>query len=360
MAGRYFRTEGLTVGYHGEPVLRDVTTEIKKGEIVTLIGPNGAGKSTLLKSIAGQLEILSGVVELEGQNLAQMDRRELSRRMAVVFTDRTYAEMMSCYDMAAGGRYPYTGRFGILTGRDRAVVEDAMRLTKVWDIRNRDYGRISDGQRQRVLLARALCQQPEIILLDEPVSYLDIRHKLEFLSVLQRLARERSVTVLMSLHELDLAKKVSDRIMCIGHGCAERFGTPEEIYRGGYLKRLFEIETGTFDEESGGVELAAPEGEPEVFVLAGGGSGRETYRRLQREGRPFATGVLSRHDPDYPVAAALAAAVVSVPGTAPMGAGELEEARRLIDRCGETIVCREDFAEWEETNRRLLQYIRRK
>lgn len=360
MISYFLQTKQLAVGYQGEPVLRDVTIEIPKGEIVTLIGPNGVGKSTFLKSVASQLEPVAGCVMLGGKNLSGMGRQELSQCMAVVFTDKMYTEMMTCEDVVASGRYPYTGWFGILSKQDRDIVKDAMDMTRVSDIKNREFMRISDGQRQRVLLARALCQQPEIILLDEPVSYLDIRYKLEFLSALQRLAKKRQMTVIMSLHELDLAQRVSDRVLCVGNGCVERFGTPEEVFHDGYIRELFGIGTGSFEETSGSAELETPMGEPQVFVLAGGGSGRETYRRLQRAGIPFATGIIYTHDLDYPVACALAVETVSVSGTEIMGEKQLEAAKRLVDRCSEAIICRDMFGSWEEKNKELMQYIKEK
>lgn len=360
MAACYFRTNGLSVGYHGVPLLEDITVEVHKGEILTLIGPNGAGKSTLLKSIAGQLQRIAGCVYLDKRELSGMGRQELARQMAVVFTDKMYTEMMSCEDVVAGGRYPYTGRFGVLSEPDRRVVDECMDMTRVSDIRGRDYNKISDGQRQRVLLARALCQQPEIILLDEPVSYLDVRYKLEFLSTLQQLTKKRGLSVIMSLHELDLAQRVSDKLLCIGKDQVERFGTPEEIFCGGYICRLFGVEKGSYEEGGGTMELEAPQGKPRVFVLAGGGSGREVYHRLQREGIPFATGIMHMHDLDYPVAQALAAAVVAAPGMEPMGEIQLREAKRLADGCGEVVLCREQFGGWEEANVQLWRYVQEK
>ncbi len=175
MSDYYFRMEQFSAGYQGKPVLQGVTVGVNRGEILTLIGPNGAGKSTLLKSIARQLPPLGGRVFLENQELAGLSGRELAQRMAVVFTDKLYTEMMPCEEVVASGRYPYTGRFGLLSGEDWDIVEKSMEMTCVSELRGRDYNKISDGQKQRVLLARALCQQPEIILLDEPTSYLDIR-----------------------------------------------------------------------------------------------------------------------------------------------------------------------------------------
>lgn len=356
MADYYFHTRKLTIGYQKTPLLRDITVGIGRGEILTLIGPNGAGKSTLLKSIAGQLASLGGEIYLERQRLSEIPAGQLARKVAVVFTDKLYTELMTCEDVVAGGRYPYTGRFGLLSDEDWQIVEQSMEMTNVSEIRGREYGKISDGQKQRVLLARALCQQPEMILLDEPTSHLDIRHKLEFLSTLQRLTREQGLSVIMSLHELDLARKVSDRILCLSERGVERFGTPEEIFAPGYLTALFGIGAGSLEEESGDLELPAPEGEPQVFVLAGCGKGRDVFRRLQRAGVPFAAGILYRHDLDYPVARALSAYVVAVESEASFGEAQYEEAKRLMERCGRVILCRERFGEWERENRRLCEY----
>ncbi len=235
-------TRQLTAGYRGIPALRDVTVGIRRGDIVALIGPNGAGKSTLLHSLAGQLKLMAGCVVLEGRDLCGVSRGELAKRMASVFTERTHAELMSCREVVAGGRYPHTGRFGILSDQDRRIVRESMEITGVLDIADRDYTQISDGQRQRVLLARALCQEPEIILLDEPVTYLDIRGKLEFMAALRRLAGERNMTVVMSLHELGLARHFSDRVLCVRDGAVVRCDTPEQVFAGGYIRELFGIE----------------------------------------------------------------------------------------------------------------------
>ena len=147
--------------------------------------------------------------------------------MAVVFTEKMKTELMTCEDVVSTGRYPYTGHFGILSKEDHDAVREAMELVHVTEIRHQDFTKISDGQRQRVMLARAICQEPEIIILDEPTSFLDVKYKLEFISVLQELQIKKGLTVIMSLHELELAKIVSDKILCIKEGYVERCGTPK-------------------------------------------------------------------------------------------------------------------------------------
>ena len=354
----YFETRKMSVGYHKRPLIEKIEIVLKKGEILTLIGPNGAGKSTVLKSIARQLELLDGTIYLDKKDMAQISGTELSQKMAVVLTDKLRTEMMTCEDVVATGRYPYTGRFGILSDSDRQVVKEAMELVQVSAIKDQDFTRISDGQRQRVMLARAICQEPEIIILDEPTSYLDVKYKLEFLSILQKMREKKGLTVIMSLHELELAARVSDKILCINGECVERFGSPEAVFKQGYISGLFGIETGSFDEENGSMELEAPKGDAKVFVIAGGGSGRNVYRRLQRQGIPFATGILFENDLDYPVAKALAAKVIEAKGFEPIEDALVVSAKQQIDACERVICCRDKFGTLEASNEALLAYAK--
>lgn len=355
----YFYTEKLTVGYHGEPLIQDIEIAMNKGEILTLIGPNGAGKSTVLKSIAGQLKTLGGTVYLGKESLTGMDRGKRAKKMSVVFTGKIRSELMTCRDMVATGRYPYTGKFGILSAEDHRIVEETMELVHVTDLGEQDFNRISDGQRQRVMLARAMCQEPEILILDEPTSYLDVRYKLEFLSILQEMREKKGLTVIMSLHELELAQRVSDRLLCLKGAYVERYGTPAEVFRPGYIRQIFDISAGSFDEENGSMELEAPRGTPDIFVIAGGGSGRNVYRRLQREGKPFATGILYSNDLDAPAARALAAEALVAEAFEPVSHELLEAAKRSMDACERVICCREEFGSLETANRELLDHARK-
>ncbi len=352
----YICMEDLQVGYHGQAILNPIRSRLDKGEFVTLLGPTGAGKSTVVKSIARQLKPVGGVVLLGGKNLADMSGTELSRNMAVVLTEKLQTELMTCEDVVATGRYPYTGRFGILSEADEQAVEEAMELVHVTDIRHQDFTKLSDGQRQRIMLARAICQEPEIIILDEPTSYLDIRFKLEFLSTLQNLQREKKLTVIMSLHELDLAAKKSDKIHCIDGTREYRYGSPSQVFEPGYLSKLFSVSMGSFDEEQAVMELEAPRGPVQMFVIAGGGTGRAVYRRLQRQGIPFAAGILFEQDLDYPVARALAAQVIRAKAFEPIGEEVLTEAKRCLDACSTVICCRESFGTFDRVNQELLDY----
>lgn len=243
----FLETDSLTVGYDGKPLIHDVCLEVQRGKIVTLIGPNGSGKSTILKTIVGQLSKVSGTVLLENTPMEQRRQREIAQRMAILMTERIHPELMTCYDVVSTGRYPYTGALGLLGKEDKKIVAESLELVHGTDIADRPFDAISDGQRQRILLARALCQQPEIIVLDEPTSYLDIRYKLELLTILKTMVREKNMAVLVSLHELELAQRVSDTVVCVFGDRIDRMGPPEAIFTNDYIAKLYHMEPGKYD-----------------------------------------------------------------------------------------------------------------
>ena len=354
----YLRTEDLAVGYGGRPLIREIRLELARGQIMTLIGPNGAGKSTILKSVIRQLEPVGGAVYLDGRDMAGLSERETARRMSVLMTSHVRPELMTCEDVVATGRYPYTGRLGILGREDWEKVEECLALVQASDLAERDFSRISDGQRQRVLLARALCQEPEVLVLDEPTSFLDIRHKLELLAILKDMVRSRDLAVVMSLHELDLAQKISDYVVCVRGDRIERQGTPEEIFTADYMMALYGAARGSYNALFGSLELEPAGGAPKVFVIGGGGAGIPVYRRLQRLGTPFAAGVLQENDVDYPVAAALAAEVVGERRFQPVGEEAFRRAAAVMERCGLVLCPLEDFGPMNEKNRLLREMAR--
>ncbi|MGI6174332.1 MAG: ABC transporter ATP-binding protein [Christensenellales bacterium] len=310
MADFYFQTKNLSVGYDGKPLIRDISIGIEKGEIITLIGPNGSGKSTVLKSVARQLKPIAGTVTIEKTDLKSLSHRAVAKKMAVVLTERLHTELMTCWDVVALGRHPYTGRLGILSEADSAKVAAAMEMVHAAELAQSDFAKISDGQRQRILLARAICQEPEIVILDEPTSFLDVRHKVELLSILRSLAKKSGITVIMSLHEIDLAQKISDKLLCVKGETIGHYGTPAEVFREANIRSLYDIQQGFFDPMFGSIELAKPEGEAKVLVLSACGTGIPIYRELQKENTPFCAGILYTNDVDYRVARLLAAEVI--------------------------------------------------
>lgn len=335
----YFETKDLTVGYNGAPLIRDISLGIKRGEIVTLIGPNGSGKSTILKTITKHLASIQGTVYIGRDELGKLSYKDLSKKVAVVLTERIKPELMTCREVVASGRYPYTNHMGILSAKDEAIVTETMEKVNVLELSDKSYNAISDGQRQRILLARAICQEPEIIVLDEPTSFLDIRHKVELLGILRKMAKEKDTTVIMSLHEIDLAEKVSDKIVCVSGDVISHFGTPEEIFREANIQNLYHIEEDIFNLHFGSIELPKVSGEPKTFVISGCGSGIETYRKLQKARKPFYAGVLYMNDIDYQIAKALAVDVVAERPFVNISDATFKRALELIEKCDEVIVC---------------------
>lgn len=333
MAEYYFQMKDLSVGYNGNALIHDINIGIHKGEIVTLIGPNGSGKSTILKSITRHLPLIKGNVFLDGRDIGRLSYKELSTKLSVVLTERMKPELMTCHEMVATGRYPYTGRLGILSREDEEKVEAAMAAVHASELGNRYYNTISDGQRQRILLARAICQEPEMIILDEPTSFLDVRHKLELLSILRSMAKEKQITVVMSLHEIDLAEKISDKIMCVKGDTISHFGKPESLFDEAVIRDLYEIDNGYFDPLFGSIELPKTEGEPEVLVISACGTGIPVYRRLQKENIPFAAGILYKNDVDYQLARLLAAETVVEEPFREIGDAAFEKAMALLEKC---------------------------
>lgn len=238
----------LSAGYGSGDVVKNISFEVGEGEILTLVGPNGCGKSTVLKTLCGLIPKSGGSVELCGKNADKLGRSERAKLLSAMLTERVRPDLMTCREVIAAGRYPHTGMFGTLTPEDEQIVEGAIETVDAAEFADADFNSISDGQRQRVLLARAICRQPRILILDEPTSYLDIKHKIAFFEILQRLS-ESGLSVVMSLHELDFAEKISDKVLCLKNGEALKAYGGE--FSAENICRLFGIERKLYDKYFG-------------------------------------------------------------------------------------------------------------
>ncbi|MCM1028406.1 MAG: ABC transporter ATP-binding protein [Pseudoflavonifractor sp.] len=249
------RAEGLVTGYssrHGNvTVTAGVSASLFSGELTCLLGPNGAGKSTLMKTLSGFLPPLSGMVAVEGRRIADYSAPELARVIGVVLTERVTLANMSVYELVAMGRSPYTGFWGRMDAHDREVVEESLDLVRVGELRDRMVSTLSDGERQKVMIAKALAQETPVIFLDEPTAFLDYPSKVEIMQLLQSLSRVKQKTVFLSTHDLEIALQIADMAWLIDreHGVAT--GAPEDLSASGLLGLYFEREGIEFDMEAG-------------------------------------------------------------------------------------------------------------
>lgn len=244
--------EKLAVGYGKKPLVSDISLLVKQGKIVALIGPNGVGKSTILRTVAGMLSAVSGNILIGGKNICDISKEERAKTMSVMTTGRRDTEYSTCFDVVSVGRYQFTGALGRLKNSDVEAVEAALEKVGAASLRDKEFLKLSDGQKQRILLARAIVQEPEVMILDEPTSFLDIGYKLEFIEKLKNLVREKNIGVLMAMHELELVRNLADVVACISEdGSLDRVGTPEEVFETAYIERLFGIKSGKFEEVYG-------------------------------------------------------------------------------------------------------------
>lgn len=239
---RSIEVNNLTFSYNQVTVLKDINFQIEKGKIVTIIGPNGSGKSTLLKNLASILSPQKGSIVLDNRKLWTYPTRELARKLAIVPQNINIEYDFTCYEIVLMGRTPYIKRFQQETFEDLAIVKDVMEKTRVWHLKNKSVRELSGGEYQRVIIAKALAQNPQTLLLDEPTATLDIHHQIEILDLLKLLNKEKGITIIMALHDINLAVRYSDEIILINGGTKVAMGSPEEIITKDNLQGVYKTD----------------------------------------------------------------------------------------------------------------------
>lgn len=247
--------KNVDVGYGKKIILSDINLCLEPGKIYTLIGPNGSGKSTVLKTLTKQISCINGSVSVFEKDFRFIKEIDLAKHISMVSTEKINPERMSCREVIATGRYPYTGKLGLLSKEDWNFVDNAIKTVHAEDVCNKNFSEISDGQRQRVMLARAICQNTEIIILDEPTSFLDMFYKLDLLKTIYKLAKKENKIILMSLHELDLVKMISDVVICVDGEKVFKTGSASEIFSGSLIQNLYGVKAEEFDVASGTMHL---------------------------------------------------------------------------------------------------------
>ncbi len=280
--------QSLAVGYKAgrlkhTVVLQDVDLELKRGEFVCMLGPNGTGKSTLLRTFGRMQPLLGGSVEIGGRDIHQMSNHTLATLLSVVLTDWLSVGRLTVYELVGLGRYPYTGWASRLTREDHEIIQWAIGATRSQDLAARDISELSDGERQRAMIARALAQQPTVTLLDEPTAFLDLPTRVEITGLLKRLTRETGLAVLMSTHDLDLALRSADTLWLITSEGRVEHGAPEDLVLRGTLQSTFSSSELIFDSEIGGFRPQIPT-IGNALLIADGLPKMWMRRALEREG----------------------------------------------------------------------------
>jgi iron complex transport system ATP-binding protein len=236
-----FQLTNITFGYTKTPVLRDISVRLASGEFVVLVGPNGAGKSTLLKIMAGLIRGYSGKVEFANTSLSRYNSRDLAKRIAFVPQETHMAFPFTVTEIVMMGRLPHRTGGMFDSGRDLAKTEEAMAMTDTAELGSKTFNQLSGGERQRVVLASALAQDPEVLLLDEPTVYLDLKHQIQFYDILERLNAERGMTIICVTHDVNLAARYAHRMIAIREGRFVADGIPDEVLTPQHVYEIFEI-----------------------------------------------------------------------------------------------------------------------
>lgn len=328
------QVQQLSVGYRQRAVLQNLDFTCDRGQFISLLGPNGVGKTTLLRTLSRHLPPVSGAIQVWGRPLAGLRALELARIMAVVLTDKITPPLLSVEEFVALGRYPHTDYLGRLREQDRKRIHAALDDVHASTLRQRQFSDLSDGERQKVLIARALAQEPQLLLLDEPTVHLDLRHRIEVMTILRNLCRDQGITVLASLHDVDIAAKISDQVALIKDSGMMAWGSPESMLHADSVATLYDFDQAVFDSALGGLEIRSQATNGRVFVVGGLGSGAIVYRMLAKKGFAVSTGVLQEHDLDFHVASALGAECISVGPMETVNAKDTGQALQAVAACG--------------------------
>lgn len=298
-------TRDLCIGYRSKGkkerrIAGPLNVEIAPGKLICLLGANGSGKSTLIKTLAGILPPLSGDVYLGGDGIGRLKPLTIATRLSLVLTDAVRTGNMNVFSLVALGRYPYTGWLGTLNDRDKQKINEAIRAVHLEEFLERTLDELSDGEHQKVMLARALAQDTALIILDEPTAHLDLQNRVELVRLLHKLSRQAGKSILLSTHELDLALQTADELWLMDGKGNLLHGTPEDLVLSGEFEQIIDSKGDLFNRRTGIFTVHPPEG-PFIELTGEGLAAFWTKRALNRIGYQVGTGaglevVLSTHD----------------------------------------------------------------
>ncbi|MCQ2301398.1 MAG: ABC transporter ATP-binding protein [Bacteroidales bacterium] len=233
------KTQNLSIGYNGKPLMADINVSLNAGDIVALAGPNGAGKTTLFKTLTASIKPVSGEVSLMGRNLSDYSATERASMFSLVLTDKPDDMFLKVFDIVAAGRYPYMGLLARLKDKDREIVMQSLDTVGITELAERNFISLSDGEKQKVMIAKALAQDTPIIFMDEPAAFLDYPSKIELIHLMKRLSREQGKTILFSSHDLELLLRYSDQMWLVAPKKSLKVGSPKELVDNGIIDKYF-------------------------------------------------------------------------------------------------------------------------
>lgn len=284
---KILQIENLMIGYKQgrdkKVVAQNINVSLHGGELVCLLGPNGAGKSTLMRTISGSQQPLSGRALLEGEVIHNIPAKQLAKKLSLVLTERVQAGMLTVYEVVALGRYPHTNWAGKLTDKDHEIIQWSIEMTGANELAGRVLSELSDGERQKIMVARALAQEPSIMILDEVTAFLDLPRRVEIMQLLRKLAHNTNKAILLSTHDMDLALRSADRLWLLPKGGELQVGAPEDLVLNGAFERAFASEGVTFNRHSGAFQMQQHY-DRSVQLLGDGEATLWTRRALEREG----------------------------------------------------------------------------
>lgn len=235
------KTSSLSIGYDKKTVVSDINVTLNEGDIIALVGPNGAGKSTLFKTFSTHIKPVGGKIELFGKDLMSYTPKERAKMLGIVLTERPDDMFLKVSDVVAAGRYPYTGMFGKLNENDEKDIKVSLELVGVNNLTDRVFNTLSDGEKQKVMIAKAIAQNTPVIMLDEPTAFLDYPSKIELFSLLKKLAKEQKKAILFSSHDLELLLRYTDNLWIIAKNKPFVAGNSADLLRNGIIKNYFEL-----------------------------------------------------------------------------------------------------------------------
>mgnify|MGYP001068749187 CR=1 FL=1 len=333
------RMEELDFRYPKREVFSRLTLSLEEGEILGLLGPNSSGKTTLLKLMDGLLQPQQGRVLLQEKDLKELPRSQVARSIAVVPQEMEVPFSFTVGEIVLMGRAPYLGRFGWEKRRDLEIAREGMALTDVSELEDRPFLELSQGEKQRVLMARALAQEPRVILLDEPTSHLDINHQVEMHELIRRLNIEKNLTVMNISHDLNLAAEYSHRIVLLHRGSIFSMGTPSAVITEENIRRVYETTVMVEKNPVTGAPRVTPVGKARpqkagpqktIHIICGEGSGVDSARRLLLRGYRVSLGVLNIGDTDQKIGKTLGLVMVVEEPFSPISERAYRENQTLI------------------------------